>query len=148
MAISERLCWEILDLVNGGSVPKGWVKDGSRDGEPIPQTMALVDLEYDLILRHRKGEIEDCLYFLEKRRYLFLRGYKGMTRVTYGLTNRGKLAVKRRTFDADEESAFAASIVDVSTVGPWGLKFNLRESFRRSRRSARRDALPSEFAKR
>lgn len=134
MAIPENLCWEILDLINTSSVPKGWVKDGSRDGEPIRHTIALVDLEYELVLRHRKGEIEDCLYFLEKRRYILPQGFKGMTRVTYSLTNRAKSALAERAFDKDEQSAFQAAVFDATKPGWLGMKLDLSEVWRRTKK--------------
>jgi len=87
----------------------------------------LFEIERDLVLRHSKQQIEDSLYFLEKRGYLLKHGFQGLTRVVYQLSNSALIVLESGSFSEEEQQAFREALLDVRTPGLWGLKFNVGE---------------------
>ncbi len=131
MALSEKLCWEILEKCRGQSVRSQWLKGELSTDPPLENAVPEAVIERDLVLRHAKEEIQDSLYFLEKRGYLKLHGFRGMTQVALQLTPAALKALEERTFAPDEQQAFRESILDISRAEAWGAKFNLGELWRR-----------------
>ena len=131
MAISEKLCWEVLKSCKGESVLSSWLKgEGSADPD-IKNALPLFMIERELVLRHSKQQIEDSLYFLEKRGYLIRHGYQGLTRVVFQLTDSALAVLEKGAFSEEEQQAFREALLDVRTPGIWGLKFNVGEAWRR-----------------
>jgi hypothetical protein len=131
VAISESLCWEVLRRCEGESVLSTWLK-GSPSTEPdIQNALPLIVLEKELVLRHTKHQIEDSLYFLEKRGYLLRHGFYGLTRVVFRLSDSALLVLKIGSFSADEQQAFREALIDARNTSLWGMKFNLGEVWRR-----------------
>ena len=127
MAISEKLCWEVLKSCKGVSVLSTWYKgEGSTDPD-LTNAQPLFEIERDLVLRHSKQQIEDSLYFLEKRGYLLKHGFQGLTRVVYQLSNSALIVLESGSFSEEEQQAFREALLDVRTPGLWGLKFNVGE---------------------
>jgi hypothetical protein len=131
VAVSEKLCWEVLKRCKGQSVSSKWSKGDDSDDPPIENALPLVVLERELVLRHGKHQIDDSLYFLEKRGYLIKHGYSGLTRVAYQLSNAALTVLESGTFSAEEQQAFREFLVDVRQPGLWGMKLNLAEAWRR-----------------
>jgi len=131
MAISEKLCWEVLQSCKGQRVSSKWLKGDHATEPPLDNALPLFVLEQDLVLRHPKQQIEDSLYFLEKRGYLCRHGYQGLTRVVFQLSESAISVLQNGAFSADEQKAFRESLLDVRQPGVWGIKFNLGEAWRR-----------------
>jgi len=131
MAISEQLCWEVLKSCKGQSVSAKWLKGDHATDPPLENSLPLVVLERDLVLRHTKQQIEDSLYFLEKRGYLYRHGFQGLTRVAFQLSDSALSALDSASFSAEEQKAFREALLDVRHAGLWGLRFNLGEAWRR-----------------
>jgi hypothetical protein len=87
LAISEKLCWEVLKMVQGQSVSSIWLKGEHCKEPPLQNAIPLFVLERDLVLRHRRSQIEDSLYFLEKRGYLWRHGFQELTHVAFQLSD-------------------------------------------------------------
>jgi hypothetical protein len=134
LAISEKLCWDILKSIEGQSVSRVWLKGEHSKEPPLQNAVPLVVLERDLVLRYQKNQIEDSLYFLEKRGYLTRYGFQGLTRVAFQLTASGANVLKTRTFTPEEQQAFREALLDLKQPGVWGMKFNLAEAWRRLRK--------------
>lgn len=131
MTISEKLCWEVLKSFKGVSVLSTWYKgEGSTDPD-LKNALPLFVIERDLLLRHSKQQIEDSLYFLEKRGYLLRHGFQGLTRVVFQLSDSALAVLESGSFPEEEQQAFQEALLDVRTPGLWGLKFNLGEAWRR-----------------
>lgn len=131
MAISEKLCWEVLQSCKGQSVSSKWLKGDHATEAPLANALPLFVLERDLVLKHPKQQIEDSLYFLEKRGYLYRHGYQGLTRVAFQLSESAMSVLQNGAFSADEQKAFRESLLDLRQPGVWGIKFNLGEVWRR-----------------
>lgn len=131
MAISDKLCWEVLKSCKGKSVSAKWLKGGKSSNPPLENCLPLVVLERDLVLRHAKQQIEDSLYFLETRGYLHRHGFQGWTRVAFQLSDSALTVLESGSFREDEQQAFRESLLDVRNPGFWGLKVNLGEAWRR-----------------
>jgi DNA-binding PadR family transcriptional regulator len=82
-------------------------------------------------LRHTRQQIEDSLYFLEKRGYLIRHGFPGLTRVVYQLSDDALKIIETGRFLPEEEQAFQEALLDIRQPGLWGVKFNLGEAWRR-----------------
>ena len=131
MALSESLCWQVLKSCRGQVVSSKWLK-GSDTADPnLENSLPLFVIERDLVLRHARQQIEDSLYFLEKRGYLIRHGFHGLTRVVYQLSEDALKILESGKFLPEEEQAFRESLLDVRQPGMWGLKFNLGEAWRR-----------------
>ena len=137
MAISEKLCWEVLEMTKGKSIPRSWLKGSPSDEPPYENAMPEIAIEHDLVLRHSKAQIEDSLYFLHKRGYLFQHGHKGLTRVLLQLSPKALQALETGEFDKDEQIAFKDAVFDVKTPGWLGMKVNLGELWRRFKKKRR-----------
>ena len=87
MALSEPLCWQVLRSCRGKVVSAKWFKGGDTDDLDMDNALPLNEIERELVLRHSRQQIEDSLYFLEKRGYLIRHGFHGLTRVVYQLTD-------------------------------------------------------------
>ncbi len=131
MPISEKLCWEVLKSCKGQSVSAKWLKGEHSNDPPLENSLPLLVLERDLVLRHAKQQIEDSLYFLEKRGYLHRHGFQGLTRVVFQLSDSALAVLESGSFSEKEQQAFRESLLDVRHPGLWGLKFNLAEAWRR-----------------
>jgi hypothetical protein len=131
MAISENLCWEVLRSCKGQSVSVKWLKGEHATDAPLENALPLLVLERELVLRHTKQQIEDSLYFLEKRGYLHRHGFQGLTRVAFQLSQAALSVFDGGSFPAEEQRAFREALVDVRQPGLWGMKFNLGEAWRR-----------------
>jgi len=131
LAISEKLCWEVLRSAEGKSVSSVWLKGEHLNEPPLQNAVPLFDLERDLVLRHSKNQIEDSLYFLEKRGYLIRHGFQGLTRVAFQLSGSALAVLKNGAFTNDEQEAFCEALLDLKQPGLWGIKFNVGEAWRR-----------------
>ena len=135
MAISESLCWEVLEMAKGRSVARSWLKGSETDEPPFENAIPLVMIEHDLVLRHTKNQIEDSLYFLQKRGYLIQHGHVGLTRVVYQLSKLALDALEAGKFSEEEQNAFRETLFDLKQPGWLGMKINLGEMWRRLRRN-------------
>ena len=131
MSISETLCWEVLRNAEGESVSRAWLKGEHSNNTPINNAIPLFVLEKDLVLRHSKNEIEDSLYFLEKRGYLIRHGFQGFTRVAFELSDSALVVLKSGSFSDEEQQAFREALFDVRQPGWLGMKVNLGDAWRR-----------------
>ncbi len=131
MAISEKLCWEVLKSCKGVSVLSTWYKGKGSTDPDLTNALPMFVIERDLVLRHSKQQIEDSLYFLEKRGYLLRHGYQGLTRVVFQLSDSALAVLESGSFSEEEQQAFREALLDVATPGLWGLKFNVGEAWRR-----------------
>jgi hypothetical protein len=131
MAVSEKLCWEVLTSCKGQSVSAKWLKGDHATEPPLENALPLFVLERDLVLRHAKQQIEDSLYFLEKRGYLHRHGFHGLTRVAFQLSESALSVLEARSFSEEEQRAFREALFDAKQPGLWGFKFNLGEAWRR-----------------
>jgi hypothetical protein len=134
LAVAEKLCWEILKSAEGQSVSCVWLKGKDSKESPLKNAVPLFVLERDLVLRYRKNQIEDSLYFLEKRGYLTRHGFQGLTRVAFQLSESGVEVLKKGVFSPEEHQAFREALLDLRQPGLWGMKFNLGEAWRRLRK--------------
>jgi hypothetical protein len=125
------LCWEVLNSCKGQSVSSKWLKGDHAVDPPLTNALPLFVLERDLVLRHTKQQIEDSLYFLEKRGYLHRHGFHGLTRVAFQLSEAALSVLETGSFSLEEQRAFRESLLDVKQPGLWGIKFNLGEAWRR-----------------
>jgi DNA-binding PadR family transcriptional regulator len=91
-------------------------------------------LEKELVLRYNKAQIEDSLYFLEKRGYLNKHGFVNFTLVAYELTPQAIDVLEKGEFTEEEQRAFEEALFDIKQPGWFGMKFNLGELFRRSKK--------------
>ena len=82
-------------------------------------------------------QIEDSLYFLHKRGYLFQHSYKGLTRVLLQLSPKAIQVLESREFDEEEQVAFKDTVFDLKTPGWLGMKINLGELWRRYTKTRR-----------
>ena len=136
MAISEKLCWEVLRSAEGQSVSSTWLKGEHSKDPPLQNAIPLFVLERDLVLRHTRNQIEDSLYFLEKRGYLIRHGFQGLTRVAFQLSETALAAIRHGTFTDEEQEAFREALLDLKYPGLWGMKLNLGEAWRRFRKKS------------
>lgn len=131
MALSENVCWEVLNIAKGKTASHAWLK-GSETSEPdFVNAIPMIAIEHNLVLRHKKAEIEDSLYFLQKRGYLIQHGHVGLTRVVFQLSDIALKALETGHFSKEEEQAFKEDLFDVKQPGWLGMKFNLGELWRR-----------------
>lgn len=128
MAISEKLCWDVLNKIKGRSTT---FNKGQENSHIIENSIPSYDLERDLVLRYSKAAIEDSLYFLEKRGYLIKHGYLNLTLVAYQLSPQAFEVLSKNKFNDEEQNAFKEALFDVKNPGWFGMKFNLGEAFRR-----------------
>ena len=131
MPISEKLCWEVLKSCKGQRVSAKWLKGEHAIDPPLENSLPLFVLEQDLVLRHAKQQIEDSLYFLEKRGYLHRHGFQGLTRVVFQLSDSALAVLESESFSEEEQEALRAALLDLKQPGLWGLKINLGEMWRR-----------------
>ena len=128
MAILEKVCWEILNKLKGSTCI---INKGKENSRTIENAMSLYEIEKDLVLRYSKSEIEDSLYFLEKRGYLILHGFMNLTLVAYELTVRAFEVLNENKFSDEEQKAFQEALFDIKKPGWFGMKVNLGEIYRR-----------------
>lgn len=131
MAISEKLCWEVLKSCKDQKVSAEWLKGEHCNDPALENALPLFVLERNLVLRHAKQQIEDSLYFLEKRGYLYKHGFQGLTRVAFQLSDSALAILENKSFSEEEQQAFRESLLDARQPGIWGFKFNLGEAWRR-----------------
>lgn len=94
----------------------------------MENALPLFVLERQLVLRYTRSQIEDSLYFLEKRGYIVKHGYSGLTRVAFQLTDDALRVLRGGSFSREEQEAFREALVDVKQPGMWGVKINLGEA--------------------
>jgi hypothetical protein len=138
MAINERLCWSVLEMLKGVTTLHSWLKGEKSDEPDILHAMPLFEIERQLVLRHTKAQIEDSLYFLQKRGYLIQHGYTGLTRVVMQLSDSALTALENGKFSDEEQQAFKEALFDVKQPGWMGMKVNLAEVIRRARKTRRK----------
>ena len=126
MAVSETICWKVLNRARGESVISSWLKGAKSTEPPLNNAVPLLVLERELVLHHPKGEIEGALYFLEKRGYLIRHGFSGLTRVAYQLSDQALSVLQAGEFSKEEQAAFREELIDA--------KLNLGEVWRRTGR--------------
>jgi len=131
MPISEDLCWKALKLAHNKRVLNSWIKGNEGEQGSIENAIPLFALERELVLKYTKSQIEDSLYFLEKRQYFVVHGFKGLTRVVYQLSDAGLDVLGKGSFLPEEQTAFSEALFDIKQPGWLGLKFNLGELLRR-----------------
>jgi hypothetical protein len=120
MPISEKLCWEVLKSCKGQSLSAKWLKGEHSTDPPLKNCLLLFMLERDLVLQHTKQEIEDSLYFLEKRGYLYRHGFQGFTRVVFQLSDSALAVLRSGSFSEEEQQAFRDTLLDIRHPGLWG----------------------------
>ncbi|MEO7862519.1 MAG: hypothetical protein ABIU05_19220 [Nitrospirales bacterium] len=108
-----------------------WFKGDHSTDANLENALPLFAIERDLVLRHARQQIEDSLYFLEKRGYLIRHGFQGLTRVVFQLSADALKILDAGRFLPEEQRAFRESLLDIRQPGMWGLKFNLGEVWRR-----------------
>jgi hypothetical protein len=118
-------------MAEGKPVSSVWLKGDHCSEPPIQNAIPLFVIERDLVLRHKRNEIEDSLYFLEKRGYLWRHGFQGFTRVAFQLSDSAVEVLKAGSFSSEEQQAFRESLLDIKQAGLWGMKFNVAEAWRR-----------------
>ena len=121
-------------MARGRVVEHSWLKGAESSESDLEHAIPLVDLEYQLVLHHTKSQIEDSIYFLQKRRYLVKHGHKGLTRVAYQLTNRAFGALDSEHFSDEEQDAFREAILDLKKPSWLGMNVNLGEAWRRTKK--------------
>ena len=131
MPLSENLCWEVLNKTKGKSVLIAWLKGNDSEEPAIENAIPLFVLERDLVLHYVKTEIEDSLYFLEKRGYIIRHGFHGLTRVAYQLSDSAIEVLEKGSFTQEEQEAFKEALFDLKKPGWLGMNFNLGEVIRR-----------------
>lgn len=137
MPISEDLCWKVLKMTKGNVVLNSWFKGNKDELGIIENAIPLFVLEKELVLKYTKYQIEDNLYFLEKRQYIIRHGFQGLTRVVFQITESGIVVLEKGFFSIEEQTAFSEALFDIKQPGWLGLKFNLGEFFRRSKKRIR-----------
>jgi len=148
LPVLEKICWQVLRRAEKESILSSWLKGSDTTDPPLQHAIPLFVLERELVLHHTKAEIEDTIYFLEKRGYLVRHGFQGLTRVAYQLTPEALAVLASGSFAPEEQSAFQEAILDLKRAELWGLKLNISEAYRRVRkrfiRGAPRNQLPGE----
>jgi len=135
MPILEKVCWAVLQKAHGHSVLFGWTSpDEKPKGPPIENAIGIGALEKELVLHYSKQEIEDSLYFLEKRGYLSIHSIGMGLPMVYSLTQEAIATLERGSFSEEEENAFREALFDIKQPGWFGLKFNVGELWRRFRK--------------
>ena len=124
-------------MLKGHSFPKSWLSGSQSDKEKIENALPEISIEHDLVLRHSKAQIEDSLYFLHKRGYLFQHGHSGLTRVLFQLSPKAIKALETKEFEEEEQKAFQDAMFDVKTPGWLGMKVNIGELWRRFKKTKR-----------
>jgi len=122
------------------TVSSVWLKGEHSKEPPVQNAIPLFELERQLVLRYSKNQIEDSLYFLEKRGYLIRYGFQGLTRVAFQLSESALAVLRSGAFTQEEQKAFSEALLDAKQPGLWGIKFNVAEAWRRFkkwRKSAR-----------
>ena len=141
MPVVEDICWAVLKKAKGNSVRIGWVIPGDEpSGDPIQNAIGKGKLESELVLHYGKQQIEDSLYFLEKRGYLITHGI-GMFSpgMAYGLTEKAIGVLDAGVFPDEEQAAFQESILDIFKPGTLGMKVNFGELYRRWKKRRKSD---------
>ena len=136
MAKSEKVFWHVLTRMQNQSVTMSQTMlDKPPQESHIENASGIGDLEAELVLKFEKSEIEDTLYFLEKRGYLLVHGY-GMVspRMAYSLTDKALGVLESKVLPAEEIEAFDTAILDVSKPGIWGMKLDVKSAWKKSKR--------------
>ena len=118
-------------MAEGKSVSSVWLKGEHSKEPPLLNAIPAFEIERQLVLRYSKNQIEDSLYFLEKRGYLIKHGFQGLTRVAFSLSESALAILKSGAFSQEEQKAFSEALLDAKQPGLWGVKFNLAEALRR-----------------
>ena len=133
MTINEDVCWKILrkpiGLVVTFTLPE------IDKSETIENAFKIADIEKELVLKYSKSEIEDSFYFMEKRGYVDVLSW-GLhaPRSIYKVTEAGLSLGKSGSFIQEEQKAFEEALLDLRTPGMFGMKLNLGEVWRRTKK--------------
>jgi hypothetical protein len=106
VALSEQLCWDVMRMAEGKTVSSVWLKGEHSKEPPIQNAAPLFEIERNLVLRFSKSQVEDSLYFLEKRGYLIKHGFQGLTRVCYQLSKTALAVLRSGAFPSEEQKVF------------------------------------------
>lgn len=106
MAASEDICWEALTKAHGESVSCEWLKAGDTGKPLIRNAIPIRVLESNLLLHHKRADVEDSLLFLERRGYLVLHGARGLNRAAYSLSDAAINVLELGLFPDEEQQAF------------------------------------------
>ncbi|MGB0908759.1 MAG: hypothetical protein ACPGYT_00210, partial [Nitrospirales bacterium] len=105
------------------------------NGPPTVNAIGISQLKSELVLHYSKQEIEDSLYFLDFRGYLRTHGLGiASPPMVYSLTQKAIDVLERGAFSEEEEMAFSEALFDLKNPGYFGLKFNVAEFWRRSKK--------------
>jgi len=118
------------------SIPKNKNKPSGGMVE-YPDAALIHEIEKTLVLNYSRSQIEDSMYFLEKRGYVSPHRY-GVAGpdILLALTSAGKKIIDSGCFLDEEQTAFSNALIDVKTPGMFGVKFNLGELWRRIKKKA------------
>jgi len=126
MAISEKICWRVLEGAKDRTVSIGCSSPREKpQGPPIENATGIAELKKNLAMHYCKQDIEDSLCFLEKR------GYLDVPRMAFSLTEKAIGALETGSFSEEEEKAFSEALIHLKKTSWMGIKFNVREAIRR-----------------
>jgi len=115
-------------MAEGQSVSTVWLKGEHSTEPPIQNAVPLFVIERDLVLRHKRSEIEDSLYFLEKRGYLRRHGFQGWTRVAFQLSDAALEVLKKGSFTVGGAAGISRSPARHKATGFMGHEVQSRRS--------------------
>ena len=126
MAISEKICWRVLESAKGRSVSIDWSSPSKKlQGPLIENATCIAELKKELMLHYCKQDIEDSIYFLEKR------GYLDVPRMAFSLTEKAVRALEAGSFSKEEEKAFSEVLIHLIKPRWMGVKFYARATISR-----------------
>lgn len=136
MAKSEKVFWYVLEQLNNRKVTMSQkLLDNPAQESHLEHAAGIDELESELVLKFEKSEIEDTLYFLEKRSYLVVHGYGLMNpRMAYALTKKALEILELKKLPEEEVKAFDTAILDLSKPGIWGMKFDIKSAWKKGKR--------------
>ena len=136
MAKSEKVFWYVLERLKDRNVTMSQkLLDKPANESHLEHAAGIGDLESELVLKFEKSEIEDTLYFLEKRGYLMLHGYGLVSpRMAYTLTEKALQILESKQLPKEELEAFDTEILDVSKPSIWGMKLDVKSAWKKGKR--------------
>ena len=136
MAKSEKMFWYVLEKLKDRNITMSQkLLDKPANESHLEHGVGIADLESELVLKFEKNEIEDTLFFLEKRGYLLLHGYGLISpRMAYTLTEKALQTLESKQLSKEELEAFDTTILDISKPGIWGMKLDLKSAWKKGKR--------------
>ena len=126
MAISEKICWRVLEGAKDRTVSIGCSSPREKpQGPPIENATGIAELKKNLAMHYCKQDIEDSLCFLEKR------GYLDVPRMAFSLTEKAVRALEAGSFSKEEEKAFSEVLIHLIKPRWMGVKFYARATISR-----------------